>query len=735
MLSNVWSDIRYAARSLSRSPGFTAAAIVTIALGVGVNAGVFTVLNGVLFRDLPAQDAHELVSIQQRVEGVEGYQTSGFGTVSTAEYRAYRDRAQTLAGVLGHANAPRTTLGGEAPQEVFGTLVTCDYFDVLRVPPSLGRALTAADCEPGAAPVVVLGRELWTTRFAADPTILGRTVTLNRQSFAVVGVAAEGTYGGGPFRTAYFAPISAEPLLRSNRPRYGNDKALWLYLIGRRSNATGLDQVRAELDVIAAQIDQGEPGRSTTLTIERATPMVAPAQIPRGATIGAAAVLMTAFGLILLIACSNVANLLLARGTAKSQELGIRLSLGASRARLIRQLLTESMLISVVGGLLGSLLALWLFQVLVAVAVPALSPPEIPTLVLNISPDFRVLAFAVVLTLGTGLLFGLAPALQVSKPDLNAVLKQDTAGAGGGRRGGRLRGALVGVQVALCMTLMIGAGLLLRGLYATYSAEVGFEYRDVAFVSLETWLDGRDSGEFAGLRQRFQDEVAALPGVAAVAYTDQEPLGDDSQGILIRLPADGETDFRLAQLESVTSEYFSLLELPIVRGRSFTAARGRESCDEHASRHRQRNDGPQSLARRRRDRPDAAAGCGSESEHQPTSRRRGSGCASERNRASRSLLRLPAGRRGGALGQEPNGFRRNGFEHPHDRAAGSIRRSLPTSFRWRRRSLGGAASRASLRRSVRVWAHWRSCSRRSVFTVSFPTRSRGAIGRSASAWR
>ena len=229
------------------------------------------------------------------------------------------------------------------------------------------------------------------------------------------------------------------------------------------------------------------------------------------------------------------------------------------------------MLISVVGGLLGSLLALWLFQVLVAVAVPALSPPEIPTLVLNISPDFRVLAFAVVLTLGTGLLFGLAPALQVSKPDLNAVLKQDTAGTGGGRRGGRLRGALVGVQVALCMTLMIGAGLLLRGLYATYSAEVGFEYRDVAFVSLETWLDGRDSEEFAALRQRFQEDVAALPGVAAVAYTDQEPLGDDTQGILIRLPADGETDFRLAQLESVTSEYFSLLELPIVRGRSFTA--------------------------------------------------------------------------------------------------------------------------------------------------------------------
>lgn len=171
MLSNLWGDLRYAARSLSRSLGFTLAAIVTIALGIGINAGIFSVLNGVLLRDLPAAEADELVSLQQIVAGVDGYQVSGRGTFSTSEYRAYRDRAQTLSEVAGHANAPRATLVGDAPQEVFGTLVTCEYFDLLRQPPAQGRALAAPDCEPGADPVIVLGHQLWTTAFAADPKV------------------------------------------------------------------------------------------------------------------------------------------------------------------------------------------------------------------------------------------------------------------------------------------------------------------------------------------------------------------------------------------------------------------------------------------------------------------------------------------------------------------------------------------------------------------------------------
>jgi predicted permease len=579
MLRKLWSDVRYAVRSLSRSPGFAAAAIATIALGVGINSGLFTILNGVLFRDLPAPDAHELVTIAQTVEGGDFTARSGVGTFTIKDYRAYGEHAQTLSGVLAHGNPRETTLGGEVPQRAIGALVSCNYFTVLRTPPALGRGLNAQDCEPGAAPVVVLGHDSWTTRFAADSAMVGRTVDLAGTLFTVAGVAAEGTYGGSPLETAYFAPLSAEPLLWPSESRYADERHLWLYLVGRRGEGTSLEQVRAELSVIAAQIDQGEPGRSTTLTVARATPSTVPSDL-RGPAIGAAAILMGAFGLILLIACANVANLLLARGTARVQEIGIRLSLGASRARVVRQLLTESLLIAIAGGVLGSALALWSFQSLVALAVPAAIHPELPVpgLELDFSGDFLVLWYALGLTVATGFVFGLAPALAVSKPDLNTIIKQGAASVGGSRHGSRLRGTLVGVQVALCMALMIATGLLLRGLYATYTIDPGFNPRGVAHLSF-----GTDGGpDF--LDRRFLEEVAALPGVEGVAYASQTPLGESRTGVPLRLPGQGENDFRRAEIDAVTPSFFSVLELPIGRGRSFTEAESADARGEGGTR-------------------------------------------------------------------------------------------------------------------------------------------------------
>ena len=565
-----WHDVRYGLRSFHRNPMFTAVAVVTLALGIGVNAGIFTVLNGVLLRDVPAPDAHELLSIQQKITGVQTGVT-GEDTFSTSEYRTYRDRAQTLSGVLAMGRGPMTILGGDAAQLIIGPLVSCNYFEVLRQPAVLGRGLIAQDCEPGADPVVVLGHNLWTTTFAADRGILGRTITLNRRSFTVVGVAAEGTYSGVPASAGYFAPISAEPLLRSSGSRFQNDTQTWLSLIGRRRDGTRLEQVRAELGVIAADIDRRERGRSTALTVERAKEMT---MLPRDAALGAGAVVMAAFGFILLIACANVANLLLARGSARSQEIGIRLSLGASRARVIRQLVTESLLISSAGGLLGALLAVWSFQSLVALALPAALPPDLSFLRLDfdMSPDVRVLSFAVALTFITGLLVGLVPAAHASRQDLNVVIKPDSPGTGSGQRSGRLQRTLVAVQVAACMTLMIATGLLVRGLYATYTIDPGFQYRDVAFVSLESALDVYSADEIRALRQRLRDAIEAMPGVEAVAYADREPLGDDSAAIAIRFPGESENAVRVAQLTNVTRNYFSVLELPIVHGRTFTEA-------------------------------------------------------------------------------------------------------------------------------------------------------------------
>jgi predicted permease len=290
---------------------------------------------------------------------------------------------------------------------------------------------------------------------------------------------------------------------------------------------------------------------------------------------------MAAFGLVLLIACANVANLLLARGTARSQEIAIRLSPGASRARVVRQLLTECTLIALAGGLLGSVLALWSFQTFVALAVPAAIPPEVPVVGfdLDFSPDGRVMAFALILTLGTGLLFGLAPALHVSKPDLNGVIKQDTAGLASSRRGGRLRGTLVGVQVALSMVLMIATGLLLRGLYSTYTIDPGFAYRDVVFVSF-----GTDYGPSSVLDQRLMDQVAVLPGVEAVAYAAQTPLGESNMGSTVRLPGQSEQERQFVEFDEVTPGYFSLLEIPIVRGRAFTEADSAHATAENRTR-------------------------------------------------------------------------------------------------------------------------------------------------------
>jgi predicted permease len=563
MLAKFWADVRCAARSFSHRPGFAAAAIVTIALGVGANTAIFSGLNGALLRDLPVPGADEIVSIYQTLEGVTDRQGGVvFGRFSTAEYRAYRDRSETLSGVAGFQDGWETTLGGDVPEEISGTLVSCNYLDVLQQPPAIGRGLTADDCEANAAPVVVLSHDLWTTRFAADPEIVGRTVELNRQSFSVVGVASEGTYGGALNDTAYFAPISTQSLLVPDDSFYENDRNSWLFLIGRRDDNASLDQVRAELAVIAAQIDQEQPGRSTILIVERATPLSIP--LIRRAALSAGAVIMIAFGLVLLIACANVANLLLARGMARSREIALRLSLGASRARVIQQLLTESMVISVVGGALGSILALWALF-----AVPSFSSLRMPSLALDPSLDTRVLSFALALTVGTGIVFGLAPALRTSKAELNTVIKGDTSGPES-HRGGRLQSTLVGVQVALCVVLMIGAGLLLRGLYAAQTIDPGFDYSGVAVAAFDLEGGGYDAASAAAFRQQLMEQVAALPGIESVAYGRREPLSTQRTGAAVRLPGEDETQSRQAERNEVTPSYFSLLGIPIVQGRTFT---------------------------------------------------------------------------------------------------------------------------------------------------------------------
>jgi len=566
-VSSFWSDLCYAARTLRKNPGFTVVAVLAIALGIGVNTGIFTVLNGVALRPLPVHGASEVISIYQTLRGVKSRDTHGsVNFLSTSEYESYRDNNHVLSGLLAYDPFVSVTLGGDRPQQLMGQLTSCNYFDVLNEPPVLGRGFLASECvAEGAGPVVVLNHDLWRNVFGADPAIAGKKVVLNRQLLTVVGVAPQGFQGTEVVAAAFWAPITMQPALGHNFNWLGKSDASWLVVLGRTKPGVSVDRARADLGVIAGRIDQLTPGRKTSLQIDTASLLGMPEA--RKLVFGVGAVLLAAVGMVLLIACANVANLLLARAAGRHKEIAIRLSVGASRGRLVRQLLTESMLIAMVGGALGSLIAVWSFQGIVKFIMLHL-PNGTPPLMVNLAPDFRVLGYAMIMTIVTGIVFGLAPALQASRPDLNSVLKDAGSGlVGRSGAGGFLRNALVGAQVCVCMVLLIGAGLLLRGLYVAQTIDPGFNLKNIVTVSFHLTGLGYDAPHAALFNRRLAERVAGLPGVDSVARTGVTPLSDSHRGTVFTLPDGGE---RQVEINSVSPEYFSMLGIPIVRGRNFT---------------------------------------------------------------------------------------------------------------------------------------------------------------------
>jgi predicted permease len=568
MLSNVGRDVRYALRTFRRSPGFAVAAMAPIALGIGINTGVFSILNSVALRPLPVPDSRELVSIHQRFQGVRERRIHGSRSMfSVPEYRAYRDETQTLSGLMAYSRPWSVTMGADTTEEVEGVLVTCNYFDVLRVRPAAGPGFTSANCgDPAAPPIVILSHDLWTRAFAADPGIAGKTITLNGRPVGVAGVAPPGFAGIDITKAAFFAPTTLRAVLRPDETFHEDPHTSWLSLAGRRNSGASTDAVAAELAVIAGRIDRQEPGRTTSLTVQPATSLALPEA--RRDIFSMASLVLPAFGLVLLIACANVANLLLARAAGRTKEIAVRLAVGASRRRLLQQLLTESLLIALIGGAAGSLLAWWSFKGLLALLLSAL-PGTIPPLSVDANPNLTVLWFGLGLTVLTALVFGMAPALQASKQDVQTVLKQD--GAGSGRRtSGWLRGALVGMQVAVCMVLLITTALLLRALYAAQTAEPGFDYRQVAMASFDLRSPRYSDTQAAALQRQLIERLSALPGVDAVARVDRTPLSPGRTQTLFRLPA--QEPWQEIDFNTVSPEYFALLGIPIVQGRTFTAA-------------------------------------------------------------------------------------------------------------------------------------------------------------------
>jgi macrolide transport system ATP-binding/permease protein len=569
-LSAFWSDLRYAARTLRKNPGFTVVAVLAISLGIGVNTGIFTVLNGVALRPLPVPGATDIVSVYQNIRGLKSRNVHGAPSFfSWPEYKSYRDDNHVLSGLAAYSPFMDVTLGGQQPQQLFGQLASCNYFDVLKEPPALGRAFSGSDCAAAReGAVVVLSDNLWRTTFAADSGVVGRSIVLNRQPFTVIGVAPAGFQGTEPIPAAFWAPVTTQAMLQRDSDWFEKPNMSWLVLLGRTKPGVSRSQVRADMAVIAGRIDQLTPGRETTLQIETGTFLSLPEARKYVTIVGF--VLLAAVGMVLLIACANVANLLLARAAGRQKEIAIRLSVGASRGRLIRQLLTESMLIALLGGVLGSLIAVWSFEAIMDFILSHL-PHGTPPLAVGVGPDIRVLGYALLLTMITGIVFGLIPALQASRPDVNTALKQ--SGIGGKTADGFLRHALVGTQVAVSMVLLIAAGLLLRGLYQAQTIDPGFEMKNVATVSFDLRGQGYDDTRAGPFQRQAMDRLAALPGVDTVAEAANAPLSDSHRGTVFSLP--GQPGDHQVELNEVSPEFFSLLGIPIVRGRNLTPTEAR----------------------------------------------------------------------------------------------------------------------------------------------------------------
>jgi predicted permease len=560
----VLQNLRYSIRTFRKAPGFAVVAVLAVAFGIGVNSAIFTLLNGLALRPLPVKNPSEVVTVYQTIRGLKSRYTHGSRAyLSYPEYKAYRDQNHVFSGLAAYALA-RVTLGGPEARTVQGQLVSCNYFPALTGSLTMGRGFLPEECgAPGGNPVVVLSRAFWQGQFGGDPQILGKTVVLNRGTFTVVGVGPEGFSGGSVIAADVWTPISMQEQWIQDRTYLTDANLSWLEVAGRLKPGMTVADARADLAVIAGRVDGQTAGRKTTLFVDRATLMNNPEG--RGPVLSVGAVVLAAVSLILLIACANLANLLLARAVARQKEIAVRLAVGATRARLIGQLLTESLVMALSGGVLGLLLAWWTLRSVIP-AIVARLPEEVHSIAVNLNPDFRIVLYSMLLALATGVGFGLIPALQSSKVDLNSALKEGGV-MFGARSGGWLRGSLVTVQVAVCLVLLIAAGLLARGLRAAQTIDPGFELKGVAFASFDLRREGYDETRATVFHRQLAERLASQPGVEEVGFVDSVPLSGTRRGTFVSI--EGRDGSQQVNTSRISANYFQLLGVPILRGRAF----------------------------------------------------------------------------------------------------------------------------------------------------------------------
>jgi putative ABC transport system permease protein len=546
-------DLRYGARMLARSPGFTLVAIVTLGLGIGANTAIFSAVNALLLRQLPYPSADRLVMVWQDMRARGGPATEWATPGNFTDWRA--------SGLFSAATAvqgwqPSLTGIGEA-EPLVGEQVTHEYFTVLGIPPERGRTFTQEDDVPNAPRVTVISHALWQWRFGADPEVVGQSIVLGGEPHQIVGVMPAG------FRPAV---ISVAQLWRPRRLNLANPSrgAVVLRVVARLRPDITLEQASSSAAVLARQLEATHPdsNRGVGINIVSLHEQVV-GDIQRGLLM-----LLGAVAFVLLIACANIANLLLARASARAREIAVRLALGAGRRRLVRQLLTESLLLAASGGALGLLVGAWSIDALVTLA-----PQGAPRLE-EIGLDARVLAFAIGLTMLTGLVFGIVPALQASRPDVTPTLKDGGRGSSGSTSY-RTRRALIVFEVALALALLVGGGLLLRTLFRLQAFDLGFNPSGVLVGAvLPPRVAYPEPAQQVAFYDRLLERVAALPGIETAALSSIVPLGGDSDmGILVegQPPPRSPGDQLTAWYRLVSADYFRAMGIPLKQGRLFAA--------------------------------------------------------------------------------------------------------------------------------------------------------------------
>jgi len=564
-LDSIWADVRYALRQLKNSPGFSITVILSLTLGLGANTTIFTFVNALLLRPPAVADGGHLVEVLKHNAKASGIQS--YSNLSYPGYVDLRDHNHSLSGLAAFDGDPHIVSwshGGQG-EMVYGQLVSSNFFSVLGVEPALGRFFEPDEDKGGSgAPTVVIGNSFWHRQLGGDRAALGRALVLNGTSYTVVGVTPASFNGvilGS--RHDFWTTLAMTPTLTHDRFRMSSDTSGWLFGVGRLKPGVSKNEAQADLTVLTRNARSSDPNAPVMDAI--AFPLQLMPGPVRGYVAAFTGLLMAAVGLVLLIACANAANLVLARGATRRRELAVRSALGASRFRIIRQSLTESLLLSMMGGAGGLLVAYW--------SIPALlrlTPATIP-LSLEAPLDWRVLAFAFVVSLLSGIAFGVMPALRSTRRDLLPALKDGRQL--GGRRRSRLRGSLVVAQITVCLVLLISAGLCVRSLFNARSIDPGFSTHNIAVAHLDPGSLGYTEAQDREFYQQLLERVRALPGVSSASLSDYLPLGTNSSAHDVQLegvnPPPGQDGISV-QVAYVAPDFFNTMGVPVLNGRDFS---------------------------------------------------------------------------------------------------------------------------------------------------------------------